>query len=61
MSLIAIQNTYVGLASTLMALTPVIMLPIVRWVFKEQVSQRAVVGTFVSIIGVAVIYFAPGL
>ncbi len=61
MSLVAIQTTYVGLASTLMALTPVIMLPIVRWVFKEQVSQRAVVGTFVSIIGVAVIYFAPGL
>jgi drug/metabolite transporter (DMT)-like permease len=61
MSLIAIQTTYVGLASTLMALTPVIMLPIVRWVFKEQVSQRAVVGTFVSLIGVAVIYFAPGL
>jgi drug/metabolite transporter (DMT)-like permease len=61
MSLVAIQNTYVGLASTLMALTPVIMLPIVRWVFKERVSQRAVVGTFVSIIGVAVIYFAPGL
>jgi len=61
MSLVAIQTTYVGLASTLMALTPIIMLPIVRWVFKEQVSQRAVVGTLVSIIGVAVIYFAPGL
>ncbi|MDR3576538.1 MAG: DMT family transporter [Anaerolineaceae bacterium] len=61
MSLIAIQATYVGLASTLMALTPIIMLPIVRWVFKEKVSQRAVLGTFVSIIGVAVIYFAPGV
>ncbi|HMD89534.1 MAG TPA: DMT family transporter [Anaerolineaceae bacterium] len=60
MSLVAIQNTYVGLASTLMALTPIVMLPIVRWVFKEQVSQRAVIGTLVSIIGVAIIYFAPG-
>jgi drug/metabolite transporter (DMT)-like permease len=61
MSLVAIQNTYVGLASTLMALTPIIMLPIVRWVFKDQVSQRAVIGTFISIIGVAIIYFAPGV
>ena len=37
------------------------MLPIVRWVFKDHVSQRAVIGTFISIIGVAIIYFAPGV
>ena len=60
MSLVAIQATYVGLASTLMALTPIIMLPIIRWGFKERISQRAIWGTVISMIGVAIIYFAPG-
>jgi drug/metabolite transporter (DMT)-like permease len=55
-SLIAIQTTYVGIASTLMALTPVIMLPVVKWGFKERVSRWALGGTLVSLTGVAIIF-----
>jgi drug/metabolite transporter (DMT)-like permease len=58
MSLIAIQSTYVGIASTLMALTPIIMLPVVKWGFKERVSRWAVGGTLVSLTGVAIIFLA---
>ncbi len=54
-SLIGVQLTKVGIASTLNALTPIILLPIVKWGFKEQVSWRAVVGTVVTLIGVSVI------
>jgi drug/metabolite transporter (DMT)-like permease len=58
LSLVAIQSTYVGIASTLMALTPVIMLPVVKWGFKEHISKWAVGGTLVSLAGVAIIFLA---
>jgi drug/metabolite transporter (DMT)-like permease len=58
LSLVAIQSTYVGIASTLMALTPIIMLPVVKWGFKEDVSRWAVGGTLVSLAGVAIIFLA---
>ncbi len=34
LSLIAIRATYVGIASTLMALTPFILLPVMKWGYK---------------------------
>lgn len=56
LSQIAVQNTYVGIASTLMALTPVVMLPIAKWYYKENLSWRALVGTVIALAGVAVIF-----
>ncbi|MEJ5201509.1 MAG: DMT family transporter [Anaerolineales bacterium] len=59
LSLVSIQATFVGVASTLMALTPVILLPVAKWGYKENLSSRAVVGTLISIIGVAAIFIVP--
>jgi drug/metabolite transporter (DMT)-like permease len=56
LSLIAIDSTLVGLASTLMALTPIFVIPLVRIVFHERVSIRAVLGTLVAMVGVAMIF-----
>lgn len=56
LSLVAVQATRVGIASTLMAMSPVLVLPLVRWVFKERVSTRAVVGTAVAMCGVAMMF-----
>ncbi len=53
LSLIAVQSARVGIASTLMAMTPVISLPLVPLIFKERVSLRAVLGTLVAMAGVA--------
>jgi drug/metabolite transporter (DMT)-like permease len=53
MSMIAVQASRIGVASTLMALTPVVSLPIVRFVLKEHVSPRAILGTLVAMAGVA--------
>jgi drug/metabolite transporter (DMT)-like permease len=58
LSMIAVQASRVGVASTLMALTPVISLPVVRLVLKEQVSRRAVLGTLVAMAGVALMVLA---
>ncbi len=58
LSLLAIQYAEIGVASTLMALTPVIILPISYFVFKEKVGWQAILGTFLAIAGVAVLFLA---
>ena len=58
LSLAAIQLAPVGIASTLMALAPVILLPLAYWIFKERITQRAIVGTVAAIVGVAMIFWA---
>jgi drug/metabolite transporter (DMT)-like permease len=56
LSQIAIQTTYVGIASTLMAMTPIFMLPISKWYFREKISSRAFIGTVIALAGVAIIF-----
>lgn len=56
LSQIAVQHSYIGISSTLMALTPVVMLPIARWYYHEIISPRALIGTLLALAGVAVIF-----
>ena len=58
LSLAAVQLAPVGIASTLMALSPVILLPLAHWVFKERIAPRAIFGTVVAMVGVAMIFWA---
>ena len=55
-SLLAIQHAEIGVASTLMALPPVFMLPISYFVFKERFGWQAVAGTLLAITGVALLF-----
>ncbi|MBK9924422.1 MAG: DMT family transporter [Anaerolineales bacterium] len=55
-SLLAVQHAEIGVASTLMALPPVIVLPFSYFVFKEKVGWQAVAGTVLAIVGVAVLF-----
>ena len=55
-SLISVAHTSVGVAATLMATVPIIMLPLSKYVQKEHISWRAVVGAFVAVAGVAILF-----
>lgn len=55
-SLVAIQNTHIGIASTLMSLQPVFLIPIGYYFFKETISVRSIIGTLIAITGVAIIF-----
>lgn len=55
-SLIAIANTYVGIASTLMSTAPIIMLPLVKYYYKEKLSAIAIIGTFIAVAGIAILF-----
>ena len=55
-SLMAVQYTAAGIASTLMAMTPIIILLPSYWLFHERITWRAVVGAFISVIGVSLFF-----
>lgn len=57
LSLIAIQLTHIGVASTLMALPPIFLLPISHFIFKERLGWAAIVGTVVAMAGVVVLFW----
>ena len=57
-SLLAIQHAEIGVASTLMALPPVIILPISYFLFKEKISWQGLLGTVLAIAGVAILFLA---
>jgi drug/metabolite transporter (DMT)-like permease len=56
LSMVAVQYAPVGIASALMALPPVILIPLARWVFHEQISRRAVIGTVVALCGASALF-----
>ena len=58
LSLLAVQHAEVGVASTLMALPPVIVLPISYFAFKEKIGWQAILGTVLAIAGVAILFLA---
>jgi drug/metabolite transporter (DMT)-like permease len=55
-SLMAVQYTAAGIASTLMAMTPIIILLPSYWLFKQKITLRAVVGAVISVVGVSLFF-----
>jgi drug/metabolite transporter (DMT)-like permease len=57
LSLFAIQNINIGIASTIIALPPIFLLPIGHFIFKEQITWRAVAGTLLAVAGVGLLFW----
>lgn len=55
-SLMAVQYTAAGIASTLMAMTPIIILLPSRYLFHQPITVRSVVGAVISCIGVSLFF-----
>jgi drug/metabolite transporter (DMT)-like permease len=58
LSLVAIAHAHIGVASTLMSLTPVILLPVSYFLFKEKITSRAILGTLVALLGVILLFLS---
>jgi len=58
LSLYAIGHAkYLGVASTLMSLSPVILLPVSVLAFKERITPKAVIGTVITLGGATALFF----
>lgn len=56
LSMVALAKAQIGIASTLMALPPVLLLPFAYFVLKENIGPRAIVGTAMAVGGVACLF-----
>jgi drug/metabolite transporter (DMT)-like permease len=56
LSLVSVKHIEAGVAATIMATIPVLILPLVVLVYKERVSMRAVLGAIVTVGGVAMLF-----
>ncbi len=57
LSLVAIAKAPMGVAATLMSLSPVILLPVSHFVFREKVGGHAILGTLLALAGAAALFF----
>ncbi|NMB56072.1 MAG: DMT family transporter [Leptolinea sp.] len=56
LSMVSVQMIPVGIASTLMATRPVMLLPLSKWFYNEKISIRSIIGTLIALIGVTLIF-----
>jgi drug/metabolite transporter (DMT)-like permease len=54
--LLSFQFIPVGVSTTLSHTTSIMLIPIGYFVFKERITLRAIIGTFVTIIGIAILF-----
>jgi len=56
LSLLAVQNTNIGVASTLSSLMPIFLIPISYFVYGERVTKQAIFGTLVAFVGMVLLF-----
>ena len=56
LSMIALQNTEAAVASTIMSIMPVLIIPVSILVFKEKIKAKEMVGAVITVIGVMILF-----
>lgn len=56
MSLLALEYIRTGVAATLNATTPIMIIPVVMFYYKERVSWRAFIGAIIAVGGVTILF-----
>jgi len=59
LSLVAVRNAQTGVAATIMAISPIILIPASAVIHKERITWRAVGGAVLAIGGVAMLFLHP--
>ena len=60
LAMAAVKYTQAGIAATIMAIMPVLIIPFVILIYRERVSPRAVFGAVLAVAGVALLFLWPG-
>ncbi len=56
LSMIAIKYAQVGIASTLLSTTPIMIIPVVYIAYREKINLRGIFGALIAVIGIALIF-----
>lgn len=57
-ALISLQNTTAGISATITSIMPIIIIPFSIFIFKEKVKPKEILGTIISVVGVALLFIA---
>lgn len=55
-SLMAVQYTQVGIAQTIMAIVPILIILPSYWIFKQPITAKGVIGAVISVMGVSLFF-----
>lgn len=55
-SLLAVQYTETSIVSTITAVSPILIIPASILIFKEKVKPKEILGAFISIIGIVILF-----
>lgn len=58
LALISLQNTTAGISATITSIMPVLIIPFSILLFKEKVKPKEILGTLISVVGVAILFIA---
>jgi drug/metabolite transporter (DMT)-like permease len=58
LSMVAISNTQTGIAATLMALMPVLVIPILWIFYGQKTSWKGILGASIAVAGIAILFLA---
>lgn len=56
LSLLAVQHAPTGIVSTIMSITPILIIPVSILFLKERVFPKEIIGAFISLIGVSLLF-----
>lgn len=56
LSLVAVQHTHAGVAASIMATSPVLIIPLSIWLDRERVGVAGVLGAVVAVCGVVLLF-----
>lgn len=56
LSLVAVRNAQTGVAATIMAISPILLIPTAAWIHKERITWRAIAGAVLAVGGVAMLF-----
>lgn len=59
MSLIAVQRTHTGVAASIMATTPLLIIPLSAWIDHDKIRWPDLAGAILAIAGVALLFQGP--
>ena len=60
-SYIAIEKGRIGIAATIISISPVLLIPLSAIFLKERISRQAIFGTLLALAGIAILCLAPVL
>ena len=55
-SLLAVKHTETGIASTIMAIVPILIIPPAYFIYKQRITLPEIIGAVISICGVALFF-----